>query len=497
MHMLGVAPLGLVALKMRGAVDAQPRAPVSFESVEASTLMPTRAAPHWRGLVNPDIYCFFNSVVQGLASLPLLAAYLDDVAAMASRYGVTLPVTNALRELLIELNTPHATAQPLVPRALLKALSQSSANRGLHTLVSAHQQQDAHELAVLLVDALDVELGRLQHTRHGALAAPATGLRALLAPSLLQHGVPRTRLGYDGDHAAALFRGTLAQRTACTTCGYMEAVRYFSTTELDMVVPGASCRVEQCLALWAQLEQVDWVCHRCSLRATSERLKAEDARLEALPSSSRTRRQRTKTQDQRRRVEQALESGAHEAELAASHLLDDLSLVREPSATATKQVLVGAPPPVLFVHLNRSTYALGAFGASKNNARVVFGPRLDLAPFMVGGALSSRATQRLAQPPSAPVWYNLAAVVVHYGAHSMGHYVCFRRRPDGSWTRISDANVQKCTWDDVETQNPYLLLYERDAIEAPKVRTRAAMARARTWHRWDAPAPKSAPPLYT
>ena len=102
----------------------------------------------------------------------------------------------------------------------------------------------------------------------------------------------------------------------------------------------------------------------------------------------------------------------------------------------------------------------GAY-ASKNSARVHFPELLDLTPFTTSGMLSTSprfpisshipssptATASLAaltskthnpvpqQPPR--VLYRLAAVVCHYGQHSFGHYVCYRRKPRGTGRVVS------------------------------------------------------------
>lgn len=148
--------------------------------------------------------------------------------------------------------------------------------------------------------------------------------------------------------------------------------------------------------------------------------------------------------------------------------------------------------------------------ASKNTARVHFPETLDLTPFTTSGMLSTSpsfpisshlhlpsATAAIAaatgsqmnkayghnlapQPPR--VLYRLAAVVCHYGQHSFGHYVCFRRKPRGAgrigsprlderfsavpgrgWLRASDNVVREVGIDAVlqEGSGAFMLYYER------------------------------------
>ena len=102
------------------------------------------------------------------------------------------------------------------------------------------------------------------------------------------------------------------------------------------------------------------------------------------------------------------------------------------------------PPPVLALHLNRSMH-YGHY-AAKNNCRVSFPEILDLTPYTTSGQLSTQPSAPISSPPPPiPIQrsitptpstyavprtlYRLSAVVCHYGQHSFGHYVCFRRKP--------------------------------------------------------------------
>lgn len=174
-------------------------------------------------------------------------------------------------------------------------------------------------------------------------------------------------------------------------------------------------------------------------------------------------------------------------------------------------------PYVLTLHLNRSVH----FGhyASKNTCRVEFPEILDLSPFATSGQLSTKPDLPISSPhqshqptPSAPqspqrTLYHLSAVVCHYGQHSFGHYICYRRKPrpisagaarfsppklpcpldclcerctkcgrvrvdDGydnkrkpgcGWLRISDDSVQEVGFETVamESSAAFMLFYEK------------------------------------
>lgn len=84
--------------------------------------------------------------------------------------------------------------------------------------------------------------------------------------------------------------------------------------------------------------------------------------------------------------------------------------------------------------------------AAKNNCRIVFPEVLDLTPYTTSGQLSTQPSAPISSPPppipmqrsvtptpstcAVPrTLYRLSAAVCHYGQHSFGHYVCFRRKP--------------------------------------------------------------------
>jgi hypothetical protein len=160
------------------------------------------------------------------------------------------------------------------------------------------------------------------------------------------------------------------------------------------------------------------------------------------------------------------------------------------------------PPLVLALHLQRSAF----FGrAVKNPCRVTFPEYLDITPFTTSGQLNTSPTSPISQPttpiatpidgtpftfpraglkmngthlgpnsqlfpPRSPVGgsnsnglYRLAAVVCHYGAHSYGHYVTFRRVPGDRWMRASDSDVAEVSLREVlnETVGTFMLYYER------------------------------------
>ncbi|KAG0016330.1 hypothetical protein BGZ80_009298 [Entomortierella chlamydospora] len=199
--------------------------------------------------------------------------------------------------------------------------------------------------------------------------------------------------------------------------------------------------------------------------------------------------------------------------------LPDIKLSKVVSRHCTKQVMLAKPPPVLCLHFIRSQYS--NYGTvSKNSCHVNFPEYLDASPFCTTGILltqpnmpmsiseqdlerlgyeqskikrqSKHGGQQQQQRKSSKVIYRLQSIVVHYGGHSYGHFIAYRRKPASmlsktgavglgldpmttpgagslygrsnvseDWFRVSDENVESVTLDHVLRSNPYMCLYER------------------------------------
>ena len=160
----------------------------------------------------------------------------------------------------------------------------------------------------------------------------------------------------------------------------------------------------------------------------------------------------------------------------------------------------------------------------KNSCRVKFDEYLDLSSYTTSGALSTTPSLPISSPtpstsssrsstPTPSLYsrqqtiYRLSAVVCHYGQHSFGHYIAYRRKPrpelagtarwtpprlscpldcqcekcvlfgpirddyppwsssrrGGGWLRISDASVEEVGIETVlaEQSGTFMLYYER------------------------------------
>lgn len=115
---------------------------------------------------------------------------------------------------------------------------------------------------------------------------------------------------------------------------------------------------------------------------------------------------------------------------------------------ATKTVRLQRLPPLLVLFLMRFD---PANLRQKITKQVAFPPRLKMKRSWLAADSGERHVE-----------YELVSTVVHHGkAISCGHYTADVRQPDDSWLRFDDGNVFQVKQQDVLTNRPYLLFYQR------------------------------------
>ncbi|KAK0499521.1 hypothetical protein EDD18DRAFT_1151511 [Armillaria luteobubalina] len=404
----------------------------SKKSKEKIELVPVKTEEavddgYYPGLVNiSGTYCFMDSTVQALSSLSYLQPQIDAVHSKAETLDVPTPVIDALQDLFHRLNTQTSAPSSIRPVELISVLSSPSSAR-FNSLFNSREHQDAQELFQLVSECI----------KNETISVDKEGLRDRGLNALSQEA------GINPEIGKSVFDGLTANRRSCVICGYTEAVMHFAFDNWQLAVPrmAMSCTLEDCLEEYTRLEVLrDCICRRCSMLSTHRRLMQE---VEALK-TSRLRRRKRRLKDVRKmeiRVKAALDEGRIEDELK------DIRMEKVFSSMSTKQAMIARPPPVLVLHINRSVHY--SHYAAKNNIRVIFPEVLDLTPFTTSGNLSTVPTSSLSTPSILPprsstptpttytnlhyrTIYRLSAVVCHYGQHSFGHYVCFRRKPPNS-----------------------------------------------------------------
>ncbi|EJT51808.1 hypothetical protein A1Q1_06946 [Trichosporon asahii var. asahii CBS 2479] len=215
--------------------------PLSFASSSRGGIDAGAAAhepgDRYPGMVNlSGTLCYMNSVLQAWASLPHLRAHLERIIQLATAADVPTPVTDAVHDVLRRLNTGHAKQPPaLRPHQLLAALSPLPAVR---RLLATREQQDAHELFVVLAEAVSDEATKVAkevaRTRGLGQALDLSSLDVRALKNGAARRVPQNRPEKD---LQAPWDGLLARRRVCRRCGYSDVVRMDSLGGMELPVP--------------------------------------------------------------------------------------------------------------------------------------------------------------------------------------------------------------------------------------------------------------------
>ncbi|KAF2806527.1 cysteine proteinase [Mytilinidion resinicola] len=463
-----------------------------------STLMkgtPSDAPP---GLGNWDNSCYQNSVIQGLASLPSLKAYLTCTTSEFP--GLSWSTTNgALFDTISRLHDHENFGQRLWTPGKLKSMS-------------SFQQQDAQEYYSKILDELDKEILK---ALKDAGTSKSRGLSD--AEDLVNHcDSERTQTGREdnGDstptsdisksgHAGLQnpLDGLLAQRVGCINCGYTEGLSMIPFNCITVPLGREWVYdVRDCLSEYTKLEYIEGVdCAKCSLLRTQKTLRSlMETQKDKMPEGL-----RINVQSRLDAVTEALDDD----DFADSTLIKKCQVPKKSwvSSTKSRQAVIARPPKALVIHVNRSVFDELTGAQMKNYAEVRFPKDLDLGPWCLGSR-SGRDEEWTEDPnmsmiadldedlEPSPFKFTLRAVVTHYGRHENGHYICYRKHPtissdsndrvvskesfsdnesdspqlDQSWWRLSDEDVSKVSESHVLGQGGvFMLFYERCESDPP------------------------------
>lgn len=426
------------------------------------------------GLGNWDNSCYQNSVLQGLSAFQSLTSYLEQSDATKSEDTST--TVGSLRDLMARLNDPSNNGCRIWTPAKLKSMS-------------SWQQQDAQEYFSKIMDDMEKETTKAFKTAPGTSGLQELGsLDTAKASSSEDQSFGARRNPLDG---------FLAQRVACTSCGFSEGLSMIPFNCVTVPLGrNYSYRIEDCLNEYTSLEEITGVeCARCTLLRTKSQLEnmtigSDDSTDQSVSApASLPPDLRAMALQRLQAVEQALADGdVSDDTLNKKCQIPKKSRV---SSTKTRQAVVARAPQCLVIHVNRSVFDEYTGAQSKNLAEVTYPKTLNLGPWCLGTTRNAGDQEEWRMNPSrsmigssgkdARSEYILRAAVTHYGRHENGHYICYREHPEHiqdsdndtlskqtptKWWRLSDDDVSAVSEDHVLGQGGvFMLFYER--VNAP------------------------------
>lgn len=447
------------------------------------------------GLGNWDNSCYQNSIIQGLASLKSLSAFLtQNVEALAEKGS--LSTHEALKGIIDHLNSASNQGHQLWIPPDLKSMS-------------SWQQQDAQEYFSKLVDQIDIEIRQASKGQSRNMGLKMTGLEEKILRDFCQDG------SKPDDHAESSpmensslrnpLEGLLAQRVGCMNCGWTEGLSLIPFNCLTVPLGGKfEYNVRECLDQYMALEPIEGVeCAKCTLLRAQGQLQSllgglsdDEGQSGESPSPGLSDVLRNSAQARLDAVNSALdEDDFAEKTLANKCHIPSKNRV---STTKSRQAVIARAPKCLAIHINRSLFDEMTGMLKKNYAAVNFPKQIDLNDWCLGtraaqesgGAIENWVTNpadSMLPRPGQTVdvssrRFELRAIITHYGRHENGHYICYRKYPTSvfpapvpdevlqaegdkekaeRWYRLSDDDVQMVSEGHVMSQGgAFMLLYE-------------------------------------
>ncbi|KAG6619933.1 Ubiquitin-specific protease [Phytophthora cinnamomi] len=412
------------------------------------------------GLQNLGNTCFFNAILQALASLPSVHEFLEEIEQRARVTRRSIAFTGALRDCL-EALAPREEHEPcgvVAPRTLNAELtSKLRAFRG-------NKQQDSQELLQFLFKLVNSEQRRC--------SVQDRGLVDLYAGSEIEPATARSisdlRLSQAVDERNwNPLQGLQVNLLQCTRCRRFRPLNNqpFLDVSLSLVTPGDRkvARLTDALHLYTEPEVIKGVeCSYCSVIDELEVTRKECAEHER--------------KDWIHTLEQ----------LASSSVSFDLEQLERPiprtRGDCHKRLQFSRSPDVFCFHLNRKVFRRTG-GAFKLENYVEFPLELDMSVYCqyeldsvadqkLGNGSSRSASgivRRSVAPPSSCseaskqqyLLYDLTAVILHHGNERCGHFTAYRRASPSQWFFVSDESVREASVAEVLSSCAYMLFYER------------------------------------
>ncbi|KAG4306419.1 hypothetical protein PORY_000407 [Pneumocystis oryctolagi] len=380
------------------------------------------------GLYNSGNSCYINCILQSFASLNELEHILEKLSKEHDN-----PIASATFSIIFKLNHSSSLSRTHSTSKLVKTLS-------LHKKIFGYEQQDAQEFFQILTTQLNAEILKMskKYTEKG-----------------FSDSIKTRSENFDiKNEIKSPFNGLMANRLECMSCGFSEGIIHSLFTSVSLPLSSKElCSLEDCLSEYVNKEMIeDILCQKCSLIASKNDL---EFLLKSLPDSE-------ISQIIRKKLNAII--SALETEMLDADYLKEFKLPRLVNSVKSKQIMFARLPKILTLHINRSSISPVNGSIYKNTAPITFPLILDLNKYTTSySTLWTDPLQTMSMHinQKKSLKYELKSIIVHYGSHTSGHYVTFRKTPKG-WFKISDRNVRESTIEEVlQSGNVFMLMYEK------------------------------------
>ncbi|RQM17620.1 hypothetical protein DD237_001582 [Peronospora effusa] len=433
------------------------------------------------GLLNLGNTCFFNAILQALASLHSVHEYLEEIEQRARVTCSNIAFTGALHDCLKALRPreEHEVCQVFAPRVLNAELtSKLRAFRG-------NRQQDSQELLQFLFKLVGNEQKRCTVQDRGLVdllddnVHESTTLSSISDLQLLE-AVDRRNWNP--------LQGLQVNLLQCSRCHCFRPLNNqpFLDVSLSLVGVGDTkvSRLTDALHLYTESEVIKGVeCRNCSVveelkvtqREGAQAMNEENLHLGSVSNVPDLEIAQHERKDWMHMLEQ----------LANSSSSFDLEQAKRPilrsRGESHKRLQFSRSPDVFCFHLSRKVYRKTG-GAIKLGNHVEFPLELDMSVYCqyeLGSVAEQNLVDSASRPPSARIrrsdsssllvsettkqhlLYDLTAVILHHGNERCGHFTAYRRASPSQWFFVSDESVREVHVAEVLSSCAYMLFYER------------------------------------